>query len=234
MLKTRIGTAEEVEALGLNFRIFVPESISAVSEAKGLVLLVHGRAGNFDVMWVFARPKSVGDEIVFLAPQAPIKDQLGGYSWWQVEGRSGGAASREEMNQAAAKLENFLISAKEYFKIPSNIKTVTAGFSQGAGTVCSLAFKNPELFEGVGLLAGFVPQVEREVEPKLRQALKLPEFFMASGTEDKIIPIETAREGKLYLEQCGAELNYLEAAVGHKVSSEGIKALNKWLSNYFN
>jgi predicted esterase len=233
MLKTRIGSAEEVEALSLNFRILVPESISAVSEAKGLVLLVHGRAGNFDVMWVFARPKSVGEKIVFLAPQAPIEDQLGGYSWWKVEGRSGGVASREEMDEAAGKLENFLVSARQYFNLPENIKTVTAGFSQGAGTVCSLAFKSPELFEGVGLLAGFVPQAEQEVDPKLRQDLNLPEFFMASGTEDKIIPIETARKGKDYIEQCGAELSYLEAPVGHKVSSDGIKALNQWLAKHF-
>jgi len=231
MVKARAASAEEKQSLGLDFRIYVPESLGSPSEASGLVFLVHGRAGNYDVMWVFARPPSVGEKVVFIAPQAPIADSIGGFSWWNVEGRGGGVATAEEMEKASGRLESFVRDSKSHFGFTPSITTVAAGFSQGAGTVCSLAFRNPEVFSSVGLLAGFVPQVEREIPSKSRSSLSLPNFFIASGTEDKIIPIETARKGRDYLQSCGATVSYREDPVGHKVSSDGIKALNSWLAS---
>ncbi len=205
----------------------------------GIVFLVHGRAGSLDSMWVFARPSENTGDLVFVAPQAPLVDTLGGYSWWEVEdGSRGGVAQREELDLACQKLSVFVDNFTELFSrqgiLSPDLPKLAVGFSQGSGVLSSLAFKRPSLFEGVALLAGFVPSVEQEVEPEGRfDSESGPEIFMASGMKDQIIKIDQSRKSAAYLRATGLGVTYREDEVGHKVSSAGIKDLNAWIGSKF-
>ncbi|NDC37863.1 MAG: hypothetical protein EBZ48_07395, partial [Proteobacteria bacterium] len=113
---------EAVAALGLRHKVRITDP------TKPLVVLVHGRAGNFDVMWTFRR--AIPDHFSVLLPQAPLTDPIGGFSWWQV----GERGKREEgpAQDAAAMLKRFLADSQAYYGLtPPN--TLAAGFSQGAG-----------------------------------------------------------------------------------------------------
>ena len=48
-----------------------------------LLYMVHGRAGNIEVMWAFRR--TAPETFSLLSVEAPQPDPVGGYSWWQVE-----------------------------------------------------------------------------------------------------------------------------------------------------
>src|SRR6056300_1194110 len=71
------STIEEEQEVGLRFA-FRPGARSN----SPVVLLIHGRAGNRDVMWAFQRTIPAGCAIVSF--EAFNADRIGGYSWWDV------------------------------------------------------------------------------------------------------------------------------------------------------
>ena len=228
MLESRISSSEEAQNFGLKFRSSL---FSSPEEIKRIVYLVHGRAGDLNSMWIFAKQRKDSPHTLFLAPEAPIQDPLKGWSWWLVNGRSGGAASLDELKEARLKLFNFIINSKKFLGLEHVSESFAIGFSQGSGTSVSLSFERPKLFTGVGILAGFVPKVEQEI-PSINRDRRVQDvrYFMAAGLKDEIIKIEQSREGRDYLKSLGVKLDYREDDVGHKISSQGIRALREWMA----
>jgi phospholipase/carboxylesterase len=186
-----------------------------------IVYLIHGRAGNFDVMWTFRR--CIPETFSIMAPQAQIPDPVGGFSWWQVQPI---LADRKTANDEATKLLNFF---KEY-EAKNNLKPkqrVAFGFSQGSAILSLILQQEPEFFTGVALLAGFVIEYgEADFQNKV-----LPRIFMAHGNEDQIVPIDKAYSSKERLEQWGFPVEFHEDAVGHKVGAPGMRALTNWMQS---
>src|SRR5262245_26898267 len=86
------------ERLGIQFKYELGPDPGAP-----LFILVHGRAGNFDLMWTFRRCLPEGVHIFAL--QAPIPDPIGGYSWWDIADKAGNAAA---LKSAEARLKKFI------------------------------------------------------------------------------------------------------------------------------
>ena len=78
MLSSREATADEVAKTGLKHRVYLPPD---GGEGRPLVVMVHGRAGNDQVMWVFSKALERLKPVV-VAPQATIPDIKDGFSWW--------------------------------------------------------------------------------------------------------------------------------------------------------
>jgi len=214
-------TMKKVEKIaGLEVRSELIEDCSAP-----LLYLVHGRAGNFDLMWTFARP--LRERFGIVAPQAAQPDPLGGYSWWQV------APRLEGLESALSSVQSFLEFLAEFEKI-HNLKPalrLALGFSQGAGLLSLVMQAQPDLFAGIGLLAGFVIEhPARAFDGQSR--IILPEIFMAHGNQDSIIPLERALKSKDLLESWGCEVAFYQDSVGHKVGTTGMRALKEWLISF--
>ena len=91
------GSDTENSKLGLVHSYSLAADITAP-----LVVMVHGRAGSLEIMAIFRR--CIPDEFSIVHVQAPLPDQIGGYSWWDVsEGRHG-----EKAITAAPRLVDFL------------------------------------------------------------------------------------------------------------------------------
>lgn len=188
------------------------------SSRSPLVILVHGRAGSREVMWSFDRCIPKGAAVVSF--EAFLPDPLGGFSWWDFESTT----SRREVITAASKRLSFAL--ERYIDheglLPSHL--VALGFSQGA-VLLSVAMLNGDIaFDGVGLLAGFVPKPE--VPPSVKGH---PKVFVAHGTKDEVITVARARQGVAILEALGLEVTSVEDEVGHKVGIAGTRALKSWL-----
>ncbi len=84
MLKAREASEREIEETGLSHRVYLPEGAGEGGQRHPVVLMVHGRAGNESVMWVFSKALE-GIKPIVVSPQAPLVDPIGGYSWWLME-----------------------------------------------------------------------------------------------------------------------------------------------------
>ncbi|MBN8549852.1 MAG: hypothetical protein J0M12_11105 [Deltaproteobacteria bacterium] len=200
------------EALGLRHKYLLGADPTAP-----LVFLVHGRAGNFDVMWTFRR--MLPEHLNFIAPQAPLQDPIGGHSWWQV---TDGRHSLTEAAQASSQLTDFIKRSPEHYGLAPR-SCIALGFSQGAGLLSLTIQRAPQSLKAVALLAGFVLE-----EPQSLPTPPLASVLMLSGTNDEVIPIEKARQGAAYLKSKGFSVELHEDPVGHKVGAPGMRRLAEW------
>ncbi len=79
----------------------------------------------------------------------------------------------------------------------------------------------------MGVLAGFVPSGLDDVIAQ--KPLSNKKVFVAHGTKDETVKIERAHEAVKLFEQAGADVKFVEDEVGHKLGSNGMKALEEFL-----
>jgi phospholipase/carboxylesterase len=53
--------------------------------------------------------------------------------------------------------------------------------------------------------------------------------FVAHGIQDNTLPVQYAREAKLYIDNLGVQLSYHEYDMGHQINGAVIKDMNDWL-----
>lgn len=237
MLAARKASEEEIEESGLSHRVYLPEGAGEGGRRHPLVLMVHGRAGNESVMWVFSKALESTKPIV-VAPQAPIADPIGGFSWWLMahdpdsESPAPSSTAMEDLRIPLEQLEQFIACLPQLY--PVDLSEVYGfGFSQGGALLSSLSLRHPLMFRGVAVLSSFVPGVILK-ENSARFFEALPDYYISHGTKDTVIPLERAQAAKEFLESKGAEVEYHTDDVGHKISTSGIRGLRTWIEQRLN
>lgn len=187
------------------------------------VFLVHGRAGDRKVMQVFRR--CIPDSFTIFSPQAPQADPLGGFSWWDIErvGRSLVGASL-----ALPIFLDFVTRSLQHYGRSPRVK-IALGFSQGGGLLSLAAQEFPALFQGIGILSGFVIRSENSQKGA---SLTLAKVLVTHGTDDATLSFDSCLQGIAFLEANGFEVQFQSDKTGHKVGSQGMHALRDWLSNF--
>lgn len=183
-----------------------------------LVVFVHGRAGNREVMWSFERAVPTAAAVV--AFEAFLPDPLGGFSWWDFEA----PGSKREAIRSASKRLSFALERFVDLEGLEPSHTVALGFSQGAVLLSDAMLAGEVALDGLGLLAGLVPTPEEKPH-----VIGHPRVLVAHGVSDEVIRVERARQGVELLRSLGLDVTYVEDAVGHKVGIEGTRALKAWL-----
>ena len=185
------------------------------------LVMLHGRTGNEDVMWLFERlsPR----HWLKIAPRGIISDPRGGYSWLQQE--YGSWPAIEAFEQAVGALHRFLQALPAiYGADPRQIYLM--GFSQGAATSYATAMSHPGLVQAVAGLVGFVP-ADCQQPANLNSLRELP-IFMAVGSKDPLIPTDQSSHCAQVLRQAGAQLTLREYDTGHKLNGQGFRDLQTW------
>ena len=192
--------------------------------SQRILLLLHGWTGDENSMWIFTR--NLPAEYWILAPRAPNVAQQGGYSW-RAPAPSDSWPTVELFRPSIEALIEFL----DHFATANSLDVSTidvAGFSQGAALTLTLGALVPARVRKMGILAGFAPEgTEQFLKPG---RLSGKNIFLAHGKYDKMVPIEMARRTIQLLESAGAKVTYHESEVGHKLSAEGLKALERYLA----
>lgn len=214
-----VETGSAVEASGLVHRVFRPNSPAPYRTA----VMLHGRSGNEDVMWIFQR--ALPQDWLVVAPRAIKEDPDGGYSWHPRQRDEW--PSLDMFDEAVTAVVQFINALPElYGADPEHIYLM--GFSQGAAAAFATAIRHPGLVQGVAGLVGFMPDdCDAEIETGVLDGLPV---FMAAGLEDATIPIEISRKSGETLKTAGADMTYGEYETGHKLNAEGMRDLKEWWS----
>jgi phospholipase/carboxylesterase len=187
-----------------------------------LIVLLHGLSGDENAMWIFdhALPRSA----TVIAPRALYPSELGGYSW----ARSVVRDDLDDVDYQAAldHLARFVREAIALYEVDPR-RVIVMGFSQGAALSYAYSLLHPEMLCGVVALAGFLP----DPLSALPAAPALPDYLIIHGTHDEAVPIDRARVARSVLESRGANVEYHEHRVGHKVSAQGMKEIARWIRN---
>ena len=186
---------------------------------KAVLIAIHGWTGTETSMEIFTRKLRQTEWVIY--PRAPFVSPTGGYSWTReskgvlqefIPFKSIGAELLDRLNRiiAAYSLEN--------------LPVYLAGFSQGAAIALVTSLEPKFHASKVGLLSGFLP-----VGMPSEIFGSLPEYFIAHGKQDAIIPIEQAFQIVRYLKEINAQVDFCETDTGHKLGA----ACFKQLENFF-
>ena len=195
-----------------------------------LVILLHGFGAHMGDLAGLA-PAIEEKGYVYACPNAPLAFDFGGgytgYGWMPRQN----VASPEEVQAAREASEGLLEDCFEEIFEKLNTtrgKVVLIGFSQGGTMTYRCGLGRPELFAGLAPLSAavFDPEILR---PKLPETRSQP-IFVAHGTRDMQIDVETARATRIFLENEGYQPDYREYNMGHEIPFEVLRDLIPWIT----
>ncbi len=214
---TAINEGNGVATSGLIHRVWEPDNEGPYKT----VVMLHGRSGSENVMWIFAR--TVPPDWLVVAPRGIKDDSAGGYAWHPR--RRDHWPSLKEFDEASAAVHQFIRALPQLYDAdPDHIYLM--GFSQGAATAYATAIRYPGIVQGIAGLVGFVP-TECDAALETSPLKDLP-IFMAVGKKDPLIPLSRTSGCAQVLTMAGTHLEYHEYDTGHKLNAEGFQDLTRW------
>lgn len=185
-----------------------------------LIVMLHGLSGDETVMWLFEQALPPAATIV--SPRALYASPVGGYSWARA------AVPRDldsaDFSAACEALRCFIAEVIPLYEIDPR-RVVVMGFSQGAAVSYALSLTDPARVCGAVALAGFLPEMALAEWATPRHG-----YLILHGVDDDDVPIARARQARTVLAARGAAITYYEYPVGHKVSAQGMRDLQTWLT----
>jgi phospholipase/carboxylesterase len=171
-------------------------------------------------MWIFA--SRLPEEYLLLAPRGLFTTPIGGYSWHRIaENKKWPSVDdfRPAVNELHLLMENWPASAPA----ADFVRFRMAGFSQGGALAYTFAMLNPKPIIALAGLATFLPEdSENYLHPTLFKDILI---YISHGVKDNLVPVTRARYAVEQLDRAGAQVQYCESNVGHKLSAECFKGM---------
>ncbi len=212
------GTAD---SFVLQYLVKQPTIQSAKSKA---LILLHGVGSNEADLFSLANQLPL--DYLIICPCGPYTLGAGRYAWYNVDFSTGKPvfdAAQEASSRAIIK--QFIEQVKQQYKVD---EIYLGGFSQGAIMSYSVGLTKPGIVKGIISLSGrLLIEIRSSIVKNDVQKLKV---FIAHGMQDNTLPVQYARDAKLYLEGLGIQPSYHEYNMGHQVNGAVIKDLNEWFT----
>ncbi len=208
----------------LKCRIVKPKDYDP-NKTYPLVIGLHGYSSNPE-RFIYLWNSLEQPDIIYAVPQGPYAIPEGpilGYSWsiWDVEDQDMLPKSVELTQKYLLQLTAGL---KQHYKID---KTYLLGFSQGAAFAFMTALNNPQEFNGVICLGGWLPR-EQFTDDQLQNANNLKVFF-GHGKSDEAVSLGLAEHSRKVLESFKYKTTFESFTGGHEIPAELLKLVVKWI-----
>ncbi len=207
-----------------------------------VVILLHGFGAPGDDLVSLWKMLRVPETVRFVFPIAPL--QLhggfpGGRAWWMID------MDRMAHDMASGRgrdihvVPDGLVSAREQLLamldaldrdvgLPAN-QVFLGGFSQGAMLACDTVVRSSRPFAGLIMLSGsIIAQQAWEERWPLRTGLPV---FQSHGTDDPILPYDTATQLRDTLRRHGLPVTWHEFRGGHEIPFPVLDRLGSFLTN---
>jgi phospholipase/carboxylesterase len=194
---------------------------TALSHAKGVVLLLHGRGATAESMLPLADIIGVPD-IAYLAPQA------GGNTWYPQSFMAPAAANEPFLSAALERIGDIIRAL-----IDAGMKTgklAVIGFSQGACLAAETVLRSPRPYGFIGILSGGAigpPGSPRDYPGTLSGA----RAFLGCSDHDAHIPLERVKETTAVFTRMGAAVTErIYPGSAHGINDDEIAHVRRGLS----
>ena len=207
-----------------------------------VVILLHGFGAPGDDLVSLWRMLRVPDTVRFVFPVAPLKlyDGLsGGRAWWMLDVdrmvRDQASGRGRDLNvvpdglaEARERLLAMLDDLDRHEDLPQD-QVFLGGFSQGAMLACDTIFRTTRSFAGLIIFSGSIIAYQ-EWQERWPARKGLP-VFQSHGTDDPLLPHETATQLRDSLLHHGLPVRWHEFPGGHEIPLSVLDRLGPFLSN---
>lgn len=189
-----------------------------ISEAKKVLVLVHGRGGNAQDMISLADHFPVGD-FSLLAPQATSN------SWYPYSFLAPPAQNEPWLSSALGILSDLLDEIESKGIAAENI--YFAGFSQGACLTAEFVTRNAARYGGVLLFTGGLIG-DKIYSEKYKGDFAGTPIFIGTGNPDAHVPVERVNDTSKIMERMNAAVTVkVYDNKPHSISQDEIEFANK-------
>jgi phospholipase/carboxylesterase len=199
------------------------------------VILMHGLGADANDFVPLVPELRLGDlpGVRFVFPNATEMPVTGnnGYvmrAWYDILSFEG---VNRRVDEAGLKVSceriRELIARENQRGIPTS-KIFLAGFSQGGAMTYTAGLTHPEKLAGLIVLSGYVPSPGL-IDASFSEANRDTPIFAAHGTQDPVLSIDLAIQGRDFALAHGCMLEWHTYPMQHSVCAEEVEALRAWL-----
>lgn len=189
-----------------------------ISEAKKVLIMIHGRGGNASDILSLASHLNV-EEYALFAPQAT------GNTWYPqsflakpAQNEPGLSSALEVVKELVQEIKSRGISSEDIYLL---------GFSQGACLTLEFAAQNAAKYGGITAFTGGLIG-DRLYNENYTGNFGGTPVFIGSGNPDAHVPVERVRDTAEILEKMGAEVTVkIYDNRPHTISQEEVELANK-------
>lgn len=163
------------------------------------------------------------------APQIPVTINNGHEmpAWYDIFGLDSNSRQDEKgIEQTQAQIE--LLIAREQQRGIAAEHVMLAGFSQGGAIALHTALRHSQRLGGVIALSTYLPLKTQLAKEAHEANYRLP-LFIAHGSLDQVITLETGKTSTKLLEQLGYQVEWHEYVMGHSVCPEELTDIRAFL-----
>ena len=189
------------------------------TKSNQIYCLIHGWSGNERSMTIFA--SAIPGDATIIFPRGPLQIEEDAFAWADVRNNLNPVfEDYAEISSSLMSSIHELIRSTQLSANPGKINLM--GFSQGAAISAVLSILYPETINKAALLSGFMPPNP----PVLKQKeLAFINYYIAHGTQDRLVEFEKSIKLKDYLEKYGAETEFCQEDLGHKIGATCLRNL---------
>jgi phospholipase/carboxylesterase len=184
--------------------------------ADYLAVILHGWGADAQDLYPLGSALNLANyQCLFVNAPFPHPQIPQGRAWYNLE-----SPNFEGLAESRQALRDYLLSLAAQTQIPLE-KTVLGGFSQGGAMSLDVGLTLP--LAGIFALSGYLHfQPEPTDSP-------LPPILMVHGSQDAVVPIAMAHQGRQALQSIGAAVEYQEFAMGHEIPLPDLDRLKTFL-----
>jgi phospholipase/carboxylesterase len=198
------------------------------------VILMHGLGADANDFVPLVPELRLGNSpaVRFVFPNAPEMAVTGnnGYvmrSWYDILSFDGINRAVDEggLKASCERIRGYIRKENER-GIPTE-RIFLAGFSQGGAMTYTAGLTHPDKLAGLIVLSGYVPSPAL-IDASFSEANRDTPLFAAHGTQDQILSISLAEQGREFALSHGCTLDWHTYPMPHSVCAEEIEALRDW------
>jgi phospholipase/carboxylesterase len=199
----------------------------ATGQAKGLLVLHHGRGTDENDLFGLADLFDPKRRLHVVTPRAPLPfPGSPGYAWYQLA--AVGFPHPESFRASYAQLAAFHDGLWEHTGTTPE-QTILGGFSMGTVMSYALALGGDRPAPaGILALSGFIPAVEGW-EPSFAERTGT-RVFIAHGAQDPVIGVEFGRAAHEQITAAGLPVEYHESPAAHHIDPRVLPSAVDWIA----
>ena len=189
-----------------------------------VLFLMHGYGNNEKQ---FNRLiEELNNKYLIVSMRAPFNFMVIKNRWYEYSISDGDTLSNQaQIDMSTKRIIKTIEHIEEEYNIDEK-KIFIGGFSQGAIMSYKLALLYPNKFGGIIIHSARLPVEYSVKELNLYKNLNI---LIIHGSEDSGLSTKWAYQGKALFEKLGANTDYYEAKIGHKMNKETYGKIKQWL-----
>ena len=190
-----------------------------------VLFLMHGYGNNEKQFNKLI--EELNNNFLIVSMRAPFSFMLTKNRWYEYSISNGDTLSNQaQINESTNRIIQTIEIIKKEYNFDEQ-KMFIGGFSQGGIMSYKLALLYPNKFKGIFVHSGRLPVEYSIKEPN--SLYKNLNILIIHGSKDNGLSTKWAYQGKDLFEKLGANTNYYEAQIGHKMNKETYGKIKQWL-----